>query len=157
VTALAAALALAAAACSEVEEDGPERSGAVSRVIDGDTVDVALANGKRERVRLVGIDAPERGDCFSRQATAQVRSLALSRRVVLERDAIQGERDRFGRLLAYVVLPNGRDLGSRLLADGYVETFDASFERRGAYRRAEAAARRAQAGLWRACATPGSR
>ncbi len=57
--------------------------GTVVWVVDGDTVDVRLTGGKRERVRLIGIDATERGACFASQATAQARALALGEQVVL--------------------------------------------------------------------------
>ena len=86
----------------------------VTEVVDGDTVRVRLAGGKSERVRLIGIDAAERGDCFASAATARARQLALSKPVVLRGDGTQDTRDRYGRLLAYVWLPDGRDLGYQL-------------------------------------------
>ena len=129
-------------------------TGTVSHVVDGDTLEVVLAGGVRERVRLIGIDAPERGDCYSAKATAEARRLAQSKRVVLKADPTQARRDRFGRLLAYVWLPGGKDLGFQLLAGGYtkVYVYAAPFQRLAAYRRAEAAARSASSGRWSACA-----
>ena len=87
-------------------------TGSVTSVIDGDTVQVRLSTGRSERVRLVGIDAPERGACWSAQATAAASRLAAGRPVTLRGDATQDTRDRYGRLLAYVWLPGGQDLGS---------------------------------------------
>jgi endonuclease YncB( thermonuclease family) len=129
--------------------------GTVTYVVDGDTVDVRLADGQRERVRLLGIDAPERGACQSRQASARARVLALGRRVVLRGDASQDTRDRYGRLLAYVWLPGGKDLGYQLVAGGFAEVYvhDGAFGRLAAYRRAELGARSAPRGLWRRCGT----
>jgi micrococcal nuclease len=152
-----AALALAATAVPAATATAEARftlTGTVARVVDGDTLDVVLAGGKRDRVRLVGVDAAEPGSCFADSAAAQVRKLALARRVVLKGDGVQPVRDRYNRLLAYVWLPGGKDLGYRLLAGGYAEVYDASFDRLGAYRRAEAAARGAAAGLWKRCAAP---
>lgn len=59
----------------------------VYQVVDGDTLDVELTNGRGERVRLIGIDTPERGECYSRRATAAARRLAAGKRVVLKGDA----------------------------------------------------------------------
>jgi micrococcal nuclease len=127
--------------------------GAVTYVVDGDTVDVRLESGKLERVRLVGIDAAERGTCFSAQASERARQLALAKPVVLRGDATQATRDRYGRLLAYVWLPGGRDLGYQLVAGGFAKVFVSrnAFERLSAYRNAEAGARRGSLGRWHAC------
>jgi endonuclease YncB( thermonuclease family) len=69
---------------------------AVERVIDGDTF--VLDGG--ERVRIIGVDAPEVGEPFADRATAFLAALIKDKPIFLELDA--GERDRFGRLLAYV-------------------------------------------------------
>jgi endonuclease YncB( thermonuclease family) len=127
--------------------------GTVSRVVDGDTLDVVLTSGRRERVRLIGIDTPERGVCYSTAATSRARRLALAKRIVLKGDGTQHTRDRYGRLLAYVWLPGGKDLGFQLIAGGFgkVYVYHGAFERLAAYRRAERSARTATAGQWQAC------
>src|SRR5688572_24106226 len=51
-------------------------SGVVTRVVDGDTLDVR-GSGSRIRVRVLGIDTPERGECYFGPASARARSLAL--------------------------------------------------------------------------------
>jgi micrococcal nuclease len=153
----AAVLILALATVSAASAGADARftfTGTVSGVVDGDTVDVVLATGKRERVRLVGVDAAERGACFASQAAAHVRRLALSKRVVLKGDGIQPTRDRYDRLLAYVWLPGGRDLGYQLVAAGSAKVYQTAFDRLGVYRRAEANARGAATGLWTSCARP---
>jgi endonuclease YncB( thermonuclease family) len=158
---LAAALcAVAGAASVVVDETSAAASGrfthrgTVVGVVDGDTVDVRLTSGKRERVRLVGIDATERGACFSAQASARARALALNRKVVLRGDSTQDTRDRYGRLLAYVWV-SGRDLGYQLLAGGFakVYVYRDVFERHSAYARAEQRAKASPRGLWRTCET----
>jgi endonuclease YncB( thermonuclease family) len=127
--------------------------GTVTEVVDGDTLDVRLVNGKSERVRIVGIDTPEAGECFGARATARARALALGRRVTLRGDPTQATRDRYGRLLAYVRLPGGRDLGYQLVAGGFarVYVFDDPFKRLDPYRAAERRAAASRSGLWGAC------
>lgn len=133
------------------------RHGLVARVIDGDTLVVTLDGARKERVRLIGIDAPERGDCYATQATARARQLPESKRVTLKGDPTQVTRDRYHRLLAYLWLPRGRDFGFQLIAGGFahVYVFRDPFRRLSAYRNAEAQARSGPTGLWHACAAPG--
>jgi micrococcal nuclease len=124
--------------------------GTVTGVTDADTIRVALRNGKVETVRLVGIDAPERGACFASQATASARSLTDGKRVTLKGDASQDTRDRYGRLLAYVWLPGGKDLGYQLIARGAAKTYVYArpFQRLSAYRAAESRGRRVAPSMW---------
>lgn len=123
--------------------------GTVEYVVDGDTIAVSTG-GKVERVRLIGVDTPERGRCYSSAATAAARRLADGRRVMLKGDASQATRDRYGRLLAYVWLPGGKDLGYQLLAGGYarVYVYDRPFARLSAYRVAESRGRALTSSLW---------
>ena len=128
--------------------------GTVTHIVDGDTLDVRLTSGKTERIRLIGIDTPERGVCYFSQATARARQLAMSKQVVLRGDATQDTRDRYGRLLAYVWLPGGKDLGYQLIAGGFakVYVYRDPFQRLSAYRSAGATAKGSSAGQWKACA-----
>jgi micrococcal nuclease len=126
--------------------------GTVTYVVDGDTVHVEIA-GRDERVRLIGIDTPEVGQCDAAKATALAHRLAEGRPVRLVGDPTQDARDRYGRLLAYVVLPGGRDLGYRELERGYarVYVYNRPFRRLAAYRIAERAGRRRSDSIWRGC------
>jgi micrococcal nuclease len=154
---LAAFLALGVTAAASSAPTGAfTLHGSVSRVVDGDTVHVLLASGRDERVRLIGIDTPEVGQCFAARATAEARRLADGRDVVLKGDATQSTRDRYGRLLAYVWLPGGKDLGFQQLAAGVarVYVYDRPFQRLSAYRRAEQTGRRRTKSLWH-CGTGG--
>lgn len=152
VAALAAAVVLAGQAAG-TPRGSFEYRGVVTRVVDGDTIDVRLTDDTRVRVRLLGIDAAERGACFAVQATARARELALSKRVLLRGDPSQATRDRYGRLLAYVWVPGGRDLGYQLLAGGFARVYvhGRPFQRLAAYRHAESLAKRRGAGSWRSC------
>ncbi|MGZ8783898.1 MAG: thermonuclease family protein [Gaiellaceae bacterium] len=152
-TGAVAACVLAVGYAAAAPEREFTQKGVVTRVVDGDTLDVRLGNGTVERVRLIGIDAAERGACYASQATERARQLALAKPVVLRGDRTQDTRDRYGRLLAYVWIPGGRDLGYQLLAGGFakVYVYRSPFERLAAYRTAERQARSAPAGSWRAC------
>ena len=131
-------------------------SGVVALVVDGDTLVVRLAGGKRERVRVLGIDSPEmqpRERCAV-QAAQAARRLALGKSVALIGDRTQATRDRYKRLLAYVTLPGGSDLGSRLVATGYAKVYvfgGRPFLRVATYRAAENNARAKRFGLWGNC------
>lgn len=155
--AIVVAVLVAAAAVPATAEPGANGRfvlrATVTSVADGDTVRVRLASGQGERVRLIGIDAPETGDCLSRQATAAARRLALGRDVTLLGDGTQATRDRYGRLLAYVWLPGGHDLGFRMIALGLarVYVYERPFARLGAYRQAERIGLRQNTNVWRGC------
>lgn len=127
--------------------------GTVTKVVDGDTLMVKMS-GKAERVRLIGIDAPEMtGECYASQAKSAAQRLAQGKRVRLLGDRGQVRRDRFGRLLAYVILPSGRDLGGQLIAGGFGKVFVARFARLPSYRAFESSAKRKPVGVWANCGT----
>lgn len=78
------------------EDTQRRRTFTVTHVVDGDTLD--LDNGAR--VRLVGIDTPEQGQCGYESASGALADLVLGRRVSLA--ASDEDRDGYGRLLRYV-------------------------------------------------------
>lgn len=84
----------------------------VTRVIDGDTVE--LDNG--DEVRLIGIDAPERGSCGYEEATARLTDLSQGKAATLEPGA-SDDMDKYDRLLRYLVV-GGTDAGEVLLSEG---------------------------------------
>ncbi len=139
--------------------------GPVVYISDGDTIGVQL-DGTVTRIRLLGIDAPETKDpdgkveCYGPQSSAALTAF-LPRRmtVTVLTDPSQDERDRFGRLLAYVFRPAETvPVNARLVAEGaarvYVYRRSRPFRRLAAFRAAEAEARAAKRGLWAACPTP---
>lgn len=111
------ALVLAAAACGgDGDETTPaaRERGTVRVVVDGDTLH--LEGGRR--IRLVQIDAPERSECFGRQAMSALVALAPhGARVELERDPKLDAADDGGRLLRYVLI-DGRNLNLLLVERG---------------------------------------
>lgn len=97
------------------------------RVIDGDTIVVSV-NGKEERVRLVGIDTPEKGSCGFDEA-AEALELLISRTTVELIDAGVSDRDQFDRLLRYLEI-DGSDPGLELIRAGLAE---AAYDSRTGY------------------------
>jgi micrococcal nuclease len=165
---LALAAAAGGAGASGLLETGGEIDGAdgtsgdgeigrVMRVVDGDTIQVQLGAG-REKVRYIGIDTPETKDprgpvqCFGREAADFNARLVGGRRVRLVRDV--EERDRYGRLLAYVYRErDGLFVNAELARLGYAQPLAIAPDVRFAGRFAGLAhdAREQGRGLWAAC------
>jgi micrococcal nuclease len=157
---LVAALVLLAAACggSAAPPSAAPGTGVVAAVIDGDTIEVDVA-GRRERIRLLGIDTPETVDpnrpieCHGPEASALLRQLLPDGTAVrLERD--REARDHFDRLLAYVFrADDGLFVNEAVLAAGEAEILSIEPNTAYATRLASAAAvaRAAGTGLWGDC------
>lgn len=129
---------------------GPSEA-VVTRVIDGDTVEL----GSGERVRYLLVNAPETTraapECFASEARAKNRSLVEGRRVSLRYDAECS--DRYGRLLAYVSVAD-TDLSSYLVAEGYACVLHIPPNGSSRVHELEALERSAEAagiGMWAAC------
>lgn len=134
--------------------------GTVARVVDGDTVHVRV-RGFDTTVRLVGIDTPETVhprmpvQCWGPQASARAKRLMpVGAPVRVVSDPTQDVRDRYGRFLGYVYTGGRRGAASvnrALVATGAARVYvygGTPFRHAAAFRRAEAAARRARNGLW---------
>ncbi len=91
-----------------------EFSGKVVGVSDGDTITV-LHNGKGERVRLHGIGCPEKRQAFGRKAKQFTSTLVFGKTVTVQ----PVDRDRYGRTVAVVLLPDGRSLNHELVKAGF--------------------------------------
>ena len=100
-----------AAPAAEAEEPRAPKTHRVRSVTDGDTL--VLGNG--DSVRLVGVDAPENGECGSERASRLLSRLTLGEQVTLT--APVDDRDRYGRLLRYVDV-GGTDTANRMIGSG---------------------------------------
>lgn len=125
----------------------------VSRVIDGDTIE--LSNGKK--VRYIGIDTPETVDprkpvqCFGKEAKEANKNLVLNKVVILKKDV--SETDKYGRLLRYVYLEDGTFVNLWLVKNGYafVYTYPPDVSHSQEFLVAEQEARANKRGLWGNC------
>jgi micrococcal nuclease len=91
--------------------------GVVARVIDGDTL--VLENN--ERVRLIGIDTPEKGQRCFEGAKNRLEQLVLGKRVLMVKDV--SERDKYGRLVRFVYL-DGFFVNLALVEEGFAHAFE---------------------------------
>ena len=154
-----AALASSTGCALSQEEDGSAARGAEGKarvvgVTDGDTIELSRLGA----VRLIGVDTPEvygGVECFGRAASDFTKRVLPEGTRVRYRVGIE-ERDRYGRVLAYVWLPDGRFLNELLAAEGYATPLtippNVRYEER--FRLAARQARESQRGLWasEACA-----
>jgi endonuclease YncB( thermonuclease family) len=128
------------------------------RVVDGDTVDVTIY-GRRERVRLIGIDTPETNkqntpvQCYGPEATTFTKSLLPTDTPLhLERDVVA--RDDYGRMLAYVyVVGDGSFVNMKLIRRGYARplTIPPNVAHAGEFVQAARFAEADDIGLWSRC------
>jgi len=129
----------------------------VVKIVDGDTIDVDVPDGdsSRTRVRLWGVDTPETVkpgapvEHFGPQAARFTQDACGGKGVELRLEP-HSTRDKYARLLAYVVLPDGRMLNRELVAEGYGYA-DPRFEhsRKTEFLKLQDQARRAGRGLWK--------
>lgn len=127
----------------------------VVAVIDGDTLDVSI-DGKVERLRLIGIDTPETVDprkpvqCFGKEASNKSKELLIGKKVSLQSDSTQGDRDKYDRLLRYVFLEDGTNFNFQMIEDGYAHeyTYGVPYKYQTEFKAAQTKARTVQKGLW---------
>ena len=118
------------------------------RVIDGDTIEVIPTSGQSERIRLLGIDAPEAKQAYGMQSTQTLQQCVNDAIISIE----WSERDRYGRIIGKVKA-NGKDCNHNQVTQGaawhYKQYQGNQLEYdRLAYSNAEVIARSEQRGLW---------
>lgn len=122
--------------------------GEVVAVADGDTVTVLDASKRQHRIRLAGIDAPEKRQAFGNRSRQALASMVFRQRVVVETQKV----DRYGRLIGKVFIGD-IDVNRALLDLGWAWHYkeyqsEQSTEDRLSYSKAESAARGRGVGLW---------
>ncbi len=146
-------LAAAPASHSQTPAPAPEKA-LVVHVFDGDTILIS-SRGRKLKVRLLGIDAPEKEGPYTKaeplgaEAGRRAARLVLRKKVTL---VYGGDTltDKYGRLLAHVVLPDGRTLNEIMLEEGLAEAFHKfNYSRKKLYHRLEAESKAACRGIWK--------
>ncbi|CAN5593761.1 hypothetical protein BH10BAC5_BH10BAC5_07350 [soil metagenome] len=136
----------------------------VERIVDGDTF--KLTTG--ERVRLLGIDTPEKFDSkkldydsknsgkdkktiqnLGKLSTEYVKSFLEGKKVKMIKEPNYQDKDQYGRLLRYVYLQDGTFVNAKILKDGYGQVFESfPFSKIDEFRKIQKEARENKKGLW---------
>lgn len=122
---------------------GADFSGQVVGVVDGDSLRV-MHNERAEQVRLKGIDCPERGQAFGQRAKQATSDLAFGQKVRVQSTG----KDRYGRTLGTVGLPDGKNLNYELVRQGWCWWYRKYAPSDTELEALEQAARKARIGLW---------
>jgi micrococcal nuclease len=155
------------ALASASSNSGDRETDKVIQVVDGDTLAIQR-NGRTEKIRLIGIDAPEssinnktkkdasrgNGDLdtitkMGKEATRFVRKIVKpGDSVTIEYD--KQTRDKYGRLLGYVYLSNGKMLNEEIVKAGYANllTYPPNVKYQDRFLKAYREARESSRGLW---------
>lgn len=130
----------------------------VVKVIDGDTLDIDIPDGKfnSTRIRLLGVDTPETKDdrfgimYFGPEAAQFTKELIINENITVLLDKRSPTRDKYNRLIAYLKMSDGTILNEALLTKGFAYAdlrFEHSFYEE--YSQLETAARKNKIGLWK--------
>ena len=137
------ALIVAGLSAALAAEPIPEFNGKVVAIADGDTVTV-LDGTTQVRVRLRGVDCPEKRQAFGTRAKQFTSDLVFGKEVTVK----PKERDRYGRVVAEIVLPDGRILNQELVRAGLAWWYRRYEPNDETLRALEKEARAARRGLW---------
>ncbi len=120
---------------------------------DGDTYFVQI-EGKKEKIRVLGIDTPEKEGgfrpegCFGDHASEYAREALQNKKVSLLQPKGYEDKDKYGRLLRYVFL-DGEDFGAHLISEGYAFSYKKfKHPRRNYYNTLEKEAQKNKKGMW---------
>jgi micrococcal nuclease len=149
---LLTAFCLFVSGCGAADHPTPngQMEATVKRVVDGDTFETAAG----EKVRMIGVDTPETVkpnhpvEHYGKEASAYTKQLLTGKEVLLRFDI--ETRDKYGRLLAYVYLPDGTFVNQQLIREGYgrVLTIPPNVKHADLFLQAEREARERNRGLW---------
>lgn len=134
----------------------------VTSITDGDTIKV-LINNKTETIRLVNMNTPETVDprrpveCMGKESSEKMTQLVTGKKVSLEIDKTQTDRDRYDRLLRFVFLEDGTDVGLEMIKQGFAESSpygNLPHKYLEEYKAAQSQAQEQQIGLWDSTVCP---
>ncbi len=129
--------------CAAASTLAADFTGRVVGVADGDTITV-LSKGKPVRIRLHGIDCPEKRQAFGKRAKQFTSRLTYGKEVTVKDHGL----DRYGRTIGDVLLPDGRVLNRELVKAGFAWWYRRYAPDDETLAQLEREARGAQRGLW---------
>lgn len=141
---------------NSIVASSPAGTHRIIKVVDGDTAEIDI-NGQKRTVRFIGMDTPEVVDprktvqCFGKEASAKGHELLEGKSVKLEYDPVVGESDKYGRLLAYIILPSGEIYNQKMIADGYAHEYTYQsqvYKYQAQFKEVQKSAEAGQLGLW---------
>lgn len=118
-------------------------TGPVVSVVDGDTIEV-LHDQRAERIRLNGIDCPEKGQAYGQKAKHAASALVFGKEITLQTHG----KDKYGRTIGDVLLPDGTNVNQELVKDGWCWWYRKYAPRDTVLEGLENEAREARRGLW---------
>ena len=141
----------------ETKEQKPEekkKTYKVINVVDGDTIDVDM-DGKTQRIRLIGVNTPETVhpektvEYFGKEASEYTKKSLTGKTVEIETDDSQDKYDKYGRMLAYVIV-DGKNFNKSLIEDGYAYeyTYNVPYKYQSEFKNAQKNAEKNNKGLW---------
>ncbi|NLO72020.1 MAG: nuclease [Porphyromonadaceae bacterium] len=128
---------------------------AIHKFVDGDTFWITDGDGRKEKIRFIGIDAPEprsygkkKAQPFGKEASAFVESYLKGKKVRLEFDV--QKYDRYQRTLAYIFMEDGTLLNDYIVRSGFavVSTFPPNVKYQHRFLKSERFARDKKLGMW---------
>jgi len=126
----------------------------VAEVVDGDTIKVKI-DGKLETIRLIGIDTPEvaspyrKEGCFGKEASEETKKILKNKKISLIVDPMVSDKDKYGRLLRYVFLPDGLFVNAELVKGGFAFNYPyEDFQYLNYFNDLEKQAKNSRLGLW---------
>jgi micrococcal nuclease len=118
----------------------------VTKIIDGDTIEIQ----RNQKIRLIGIDTPESGNCYFDESKNFLSNLILNKQIKLEIDV--SETDKYQRLLRYIYLDNIL-INDYLVSQGYAKIYtvppDIKYQK--LFQESQNLARNENRGLWQKC------
>jgi len=129
----------------------------VSRFVDGDTIAVNM-NGKTEKIRMIGVDTPETHkpntpvQCYGPAAAAFTKNSLSGKKFRLVSDSLSTDRDRYDRLLRYIVLSDRTNFNQKLIEQGYGFYYPYfPFTKSDDFAASQTLAKEANRGVWGNC------
>ena len=140
---LIVAIAINIAGCKNAEVNEPVAAvvGKVVKVVDGDTLHI-YSNKGTYKIRLSGIDAPERGQAYGKRAKEHLEFLVAGKQVI----AIVESKDRYGRYVASLKVQS-KDVCAEMLTAGYAWHYK-QYDNNKYYDELQREAKKAKRGLW---------